>query len=152
MRSISIPIRIQKGGLARTDKDTTAIDSALSLLLTTPCYSSAADPRFGFIFNNLRFEIVNENEGVMMNSAVDRKLIAYQKELYDKKISGSSTNINTFAAILKQSIELYEKRLRDVAVSMTYIREQRTIYVTVKAVIAEDGTPYQYTTTISVWK
>ena len=35
---------------------------------------------------------------------------------------------------------------------MTYIREERKIYVTVKGVIVETGAKYQYLTIINVWK
>jgi hypothetical protein len=34
---------------------------------------------------------------------------------------------------------------------MTYIREERKIYITVKGVIAETEADYQFTTTINVW-
>ena len=65
MRSISIPLQIAKGSLKRTEDPRRAIDNALALLMATPCFSSAADPFYGFIFNNLRFEIFNEHEGVV---------------------------------------------------------------------------------------
>ena len=152
MKSIAIPLRIAKGGLSRTEDPKKAIDSALALLMTTPCYTSVADPQYGFIFNNLRFEIFNENEGVVYNSASRERLMEDRENLYDKKISGSSTNLNTFAAELKQTIEAYEKRLGDVSVSMTYIREERKIYVTVKGRVLETGKPYQYASVINVWK
>lgn len=153
MRSIAIPIRIGKGGLMRTEDPKKAIDEALGLLMTTPCLSCAADPEYGFIFNNLRFEIFNENEGVVYNSSSGKSdLVASVMGLYDKKISGSSSNLNTFAAALKQSIEEYEPRLTNVNVAMTYIREERKIYVNVKGTIEETDAPYQYSTVISVWK
>lgn len=152
MRSITIPLQIVKGGLARTDDLRQSIDSALALLMTTPCFSSAADPQFGFIFNNLRFEIFDENEGVVYNSAASQELANSMARLYGKKISGSSTNLNTFAAELKLTIETYEKRIKDVAVSMTYIRQERKIYISVKGTRVEDNEPYQYTSIINVWK
>ena len=152
MSSIAIPLRIPKGGLARTEETKKAIDSSLQLLLTTPCFSSAADPRYGFIFNNLRFEIFNENEGVVYNSSSNKDIMEDLSNLYNKKLSGSSSNINTFASDLKQTIETYERRLKDVSVSMTYIREERKIYVTVKATLADTGGKYQYTSIINVWK
>ena len=134
------------------DNTKKAIDSAMSLLMTTPCFSSAADPGYGFIFNNLRFEIVNENEGVVYNSSRKEGALEAMARLYGKKISGTSTNVNTFAAELKRTIETYEPRLKDVSVSMTYIREERKIYITVKGVIVETEGKYQYTTVINVWK
>ena len=152
MRSIAIPFHVVKGGLARTEDPRQAIDQSLALLMTTPCFSCAADPQYGFIFNNLRFEIVNEKEGVVLDSAHGRDLLESHLGLYEKKISGSSNNLNTFAADLKQTIQRYEPRLSDVSVSMTYMREERKIYVTVKGVLAEDGKPYQYSSIINVWK
>lgn len=152
MKNISIPLRIAGGTLARTEDPKQAIDNAIGLLMSTPCYSAAADPAYGFIFNNLRFEIFDENEGVVYNSSGSRRLKEGWEGLYDKKISGSSNNLNTFAAELKETIEAYEKRLKNVSVSMTYIREERKIYVTVKGVIAETGKKYLYSTIINVWK
>lgn len=152
MRSIAIPLRIDKGGLSRTENPKAAIDASLGLLMTTPCFSCVADPEFGFIFNNLRFEIFNENEGVVYNSSGRERLLEGHEGLYEKKISGSSKNLNTFAAELKQTIAVYEPRLDNVTVSMTYIREERKIYVSVKGRIVENEAPYQYTSIINVWK
>lgn len=151
MKSIVIPFLINNKGLLRTEDPKASNDQTLSLLLTTPCYSCAADPEFGFIFNNMRFEIFNENEGVVYNSSDSASIFEGQEGLYEKKITGSSKNLNTFASELKTVINKYEKRLKDVSVSMTYIREERKIYVTVKGMIAETEADYQYTTTINVW-
>lgn len=151
MKSIVIPFLINNKGLKRTEDPKVAIDQTLSLLMTTPCYSCVADPEFGFIFNNMRFEIFNENEGVVYNSSDSTSIFEGQEGLYDKKITGSSKNLNTFASELKTVINKYESRLKDVAVSMTYIREERKIYITVKGIIAETEADYQYTTTINVW-
>ena len=152
MRSISIPLRLEKGVLSQTNDPQKAIDNALALLMGTPCYSAAADPEYGFIFNNLRFEIFDENEGVVYNSAKTRRSRSGRKGLYDKKISGSSNNLNTFASELRQTIMDYEPRLKDVATSMTYVREERKIYISVKGIIVENEAPYQYSTIINVWK
>ncbi len=152
MRSISIPLQIAGGGLARTDDPKKALDSALALLMTTPHFGAAADPLYGFVFNNLRFEIFNEHEGVIYNSAGSDRRLAGRDDLYSRKISGASSNLDTFAASLKETIEMYERRLGNVSVSMTYIREERKIYVSVKGVIVETETPYQYSTIINVWK
>ena len=152
MRSIAIPLRIAKGELSRVEDPKKAIDGSLGMLLTTPCFSCVADPQYGFIFNNLRFEILNENEGVVYNSSGSMRLMEGAEGLYEKKISGSSNNLNTFASVLKDTILKYEKRLTDVSVAMTYMREERRIYITVKGTIAENGAKYQYTSIINVWK
>ena len=150
MSNLSIPLRIEKGRLARVDNTQKAIDSALALLMSTSCGDSAADPVYGFIFNNLRFEIFNENEGVVYNSSADEN--DDPEGIYSKKLSGSSSNLNTFAARLRDKIENYEKRLDSVKVSMTYAREERKIYVNVKGKIIATGKAYQYSTVINVWK
>jgi predicted component of type VI protein secretion system len=121
------------------------------MLLTTPRYNNMSDPEYGFIFNNMRFEIFDEHEGVIYNSGdtiYDRGI----KDVYNKKISGSSKNMNTFAAELKEVVKNYEKRLSDVAVTMTYIREERLIYVTIKGVIIQTKEDYVFTSTLRVWK
>ncbi|MBO4249766.1 MAG: GPW/gp25 family protein [Paludibacteraceae bacterium] len=133
---MTIPISIRKGALERTEGLAEAITSNLSLLVSTPRYLTAADPHFGFVFNNLKFENVNEKEGVV----------------YNRKLSGSSKNINTYAAELQKAILEYEPRLQDVKVNMTYVREEKQIYTTVDAVISETQKPYQFTTTIKVWR
>ena len=152
MRSIAIPFQLVKGGLARTEDPRKAIDSALALLMTTPVFGSAADPEYGFIFNNLRFEIFNERDGVVFNSAAEQDFRESQLGLYMKKISGSSASLDTFAADLKESIQRYEKRLKQVSVAMTYIREERKIYVEVTGALVQDDAPYKYSTVINVWK
>ena len=159
MSYISIPIKLHRHGnnetgvcrLLREDKEKKSIDEAISLLLSTHQFSTPADPEYGFVFINLRFEIFNEGEGVVYNSGDDTDVHGLTG-LYDKKISGSSKNMNTFAAELKETLTVYEKRLENISVAMTYIRENRLIYVTVKATIVSTQEPYTYTTTINVWK
>ena len=150
MTSISIPLSLTAKGLQREDDQKTAIDAAIGLIISTERFSTPADPQFGFVFNNLRFEMFNENEGVIFDSG-DTNTMNYVQGIYDKKISGSSKSINTFAAELKVAIMKYEKRLDDIAVSMTYIREERQIYITVKGRIASSGEDYTYNRTIRVW-
>lgn len=106
---------------------------------------------FGFVFNNLSFEIFNENEGVVYNSNPDIGGEAERSGLYDKKISGSSKNLNTFASELKDIITIYEKRLEQINVTMTYIRQERVILVVVKGEITATKTPYTYNTKIKIW-
>lgn len=135
MSYLSLPIAIQRGSIVRTDSITDAITANLMLLVSTPRYLTAADPHFGFVFNNMKFENVNEREGVV----------------YNRKLSGSSKNINTYAAELQQTIRAFEPRLEDVKVSMTYIREEKQIYTTVDGVVSDTQKPYRFTTTIKVW-
>ena len=146
---IAIPLKITKKGFQRTDAIDESISSALSMLLQTPCYSCVADPQYGFIFKNLRFEVFNENEGTINNFQKDA--ITKDQQLYKMKVSGSSKNICTFAAELKEAVTTYEPRLSEVNTMMTYIREEKKIYITVKGVITETGEAYQYQTTIKIW-
>ena len=151
MPFLSIPLQVKKKGFAREKSLKKSLDESLYMLLTTPRYNNMSDPEYGFIFNNMRFEIFDEHEGVIYNSGdtiYDRGI----KEVYNKKISGSSKNMNTFAAELKEVVKNYEKRLSDVAVTMTYIREERLIYVTIKGVIIQTKEDYVFTSTLRVWK
>ncbi|MBR0180973.1 MAG: hypothetical protein IJQ04_04835 [Prevotella sp.] len=150
MTSIRIPLQLTRKGLGVNDKQKEAIDAVIYLIITTERFSTPADPGFGFVFNNLRFEMFNENEGVVYDSG-DTDYMSNIQNIYDKKISGSSKSINTFAAELKSAIEKYETRLENIAVSMTYIREERQIYITVKAIIADTKEEYIYNQTIRVW-
>ena len=140
-----IPLQVNAGSFATYTDVKESLDAHIELLLTTPVGSCTSDRNFGFILNNLRFEILNENEGVVLNTEDERS------DLYDKKVSGSSRNINTFAIELKQLIEHYEPRLEDVLVTMSYVREHRRIYITIKGVITESQINYQYQTTMRMW-
>lgn len=150
MISIRIPLQLKQRGLSRFEKQKLSIDAVIRLIITTEKFSSPVDPNFGFVFNNLRFEIFNETEGVVYDSG-DTDTMNNIQNLYDKKISGSSKSINTFAAELKKAIEEYETRLEDIAVSMTYIREERQIYITVKANFVDTKEEYIYNQTVKVW-
>ena len=151
MAFLSIPLEVKKKGFAREKSLKKSLDESLYMLLTTPRYNNMSDPEYGFVFNNMRFEIFDEHEGVIYNSGdtmYDRGI----KDVYNKKISGSSKNMNTFAAELKEVVKNYEKRLNEVAVTMTYIREERLIYVTIKGVITQTKEDYVFTSTLRVWK
>ena len=151
MTYLAIPLRVVKSGLAREDNIKHSIDEALSMLMTTPRYNSIGDSKYCFVFNNMRFEIFDEHEGVIYNSG-DTLYESGLRDLYSKKISGSSKNMNTFAAELKEAVKAYEKRLSDVAVTMTYIREERLVYITIKGVIISTKEAYLYKSILRVWK
>ena len=104
MPFLSIPLQVKKKGFAREKSLKKSLDESLYMLLTTPRYNNMSDPEYGFIFNNMRFEIFDEHEGVIYNSGdtiYDRGI----KDVYNKKISGSSKNMNTFAAELKEVVK-----------------------------------------------
>lgn len=148
---IQLPLSIANKGMKREEKIEQSIESFLNLLLSTPCNSNISDPDFGFVFNNLRFEIFDENEGVVFDSFDEKHDSNNYEDLYVKKISGTSKNLNTFAIELKKAIEHYEKRLTNVAVSMTYVRDERKIYVNVKGYIPVIEKDFQYNTHINIW-
>lgn len=148
--SIALPLELISKGIAKENNLKKAIDSSLELILRTPLFSTPADPEFGFVFNNLRFEIFNEHEGVVYDSG-DTNSAYDLPGLYSKSISGSSKNLNTFAAELKDMVVKYEKRLNNVTASMTYIREEKRVYVTIKGVISATNEDYLYTNILKVW-
>jgi len=149
MIGLIAPLSIVKNGLQQAATLKESIDSFLSLLLATTCGESCIDPQFGFVFNNMRFEIFNEQQGVVYNSAPGDR--TNDESLYSKKISGNSRNLNTFASELKTAVERYEQRLEDVNATMSYVRNERRIYVTITGLIAETKEKYSYETTLKIW-
>lgn len=143
---LNIPLTIERGRLKQTSSDKLSIDQHLDLLLTTQAGGNPSNPEMGFIFNNLKFEIFDEKEGVILDSMEHDTT-----GVYNKKVSGSSRNVNTFAVDLKQLIEKYETRLHDVAVTMSYIREHKKIYIVVKGTLSETGGEYKYQNTLDIW-
>ena len=61
MTNIALPLRVTSSGLAKERSLKRSIDASIELLLTTRLFSSASDPMFGFVFNNVRFEIFDEH-------------------------------------------------------------------------------------------
>lgn len=146
--NVLLPLQVTNGRLAYSPNPSMTIDAFIELLLSTPCGGCSADPEFGFIFNNLKFEIFNEKEGVIYDSSPQDDSTS---RLYDKKVSGNSKNLNTFAVDLKKAIEQYENRLTEVSVSMTYLKSQKLIQIVVEGRLVETNVPYKYTTSINLW-
>ena len=149
MESLVSPLEIVTGSIARTDSLKKSIDAFLEILLTSACGDCCIDPEFGFIFNNMRFEIFNEREGTILNSTTDDG--EDDNDIYSKKVSGNSKNINTFATDLKEVIMKYEQRLTEGAATMSYVRDERKIYITVTGVISDTQEKYKYDTTLKIW-
>ncbi|HBJ76897.1 MAG TPA: hypothetical protein DDY68_03570 [Porphyromonadaceae bacterium] len=151
---ISIPLRVnfRKGVIERLDNVKKSIDCFIDLILTSPRHSSISDFDFGFIFMNLKFENFNELDGVVSKGkgGIDDTLTS-EHLLYEKKISGTSKNMNTFAAELKETIEKYEKRLTDVSVTMSYVGNQKQVFIIVTGYIPSLKEDYKYETTLNVW-
>ena len=150
MDNLISPLDIIGGIIMRTDNVKESIDSFLEILLTSACGDCSIDPEFGFIFNNMRFEIFNEREGTIFNStSTDSR---EEEDLYNKKISGNSKNVNTFATELRQVIMKYEERLTEVQATMSYVREERKIYITVTGSRLDTRVKYKNDTTMNVWE
>ena len=148
MAGIALPLQMKIGRLLRQTRTKDSVDSFIQLLISTPKYSCSPDPEFGFVLNNLRFEILSESEGVIFKGDGPDAVLS---EIYGKKVSGTSSSESTFAYELKEAIVSYEKRLKDVKVTMTYLREERNIYINVKGLLVEDESPYQLTTRFRIW-
>ena len=60
--NVLLPLQVTNGRLAYSPNPSMTIDAFIELLLSTPCGGCSADPEFGFIFNNLKFEIFNTTQ------------------------------------------------------------------------------------------
>lgn len=148
---IQTPLDIKDGQLVRCTTLKDSLDQSLSMLVSTPLYQTPSDPMYGFVFNNLKFEMFNENEGTVYNSKTAEDEDPVTESLYNRKISGSSKSLNTFSSDFKRAVIEYEKRLDDITVAMTYMRLERRIYLTLRARIKDTGEPYTFNTVIKVW-
>ena len=81
MSNLSIPLQITDKGFLREESMDRSIQESILMLLQTPYFGCAADPEYGFIFKNLRFEIFNENDGTVDNSQMG--LSPREQKLYD---------------------------------------------------------------------
>lgn len=150
--AIKIPLSIGTGALQLSNNLENAVTESLELLLSTPLGCCAIDENYGFVFNNMAFENFNENDGTIFNTHPERDGFGEHFGLYNKKISGSSKNISTFAADLKGAIQKYEKRLEHPSVAMTYMREERSIHILIKGAIVELDKPYQHKFVYRLWR
>lgn len=145
----AIPFTIQKSeGIRKETDPKESIRSFLELLVSSPQGSCVADPEFGFIFKNFRFENFNEDKGVLYSSNPEKEPSMY----YKHKVHGRSVNVNTFAFDLKKSIEHYEPRLRQVKVNMEYRMHEKTVVLTVSGVVGEKiPEKFEHKIKIHVW-
>mgnify|MGYP004449872161 FL=1 len=146
---LSLPLSIRKHRFLRSKSLNEAIIDNLELIISTPVGECVIDPDFGFILNNFRFEIFNEEYGTIYNSkALESDIDAY----YNEKLSGTSKNLDTYAAELKSAIENYEKRLKKVSVSLNYVRLDRKIYISILGFRTIDDVEFNYQTSLNTWK
>jgi len=139
------PLQIASGALVRTDSLRESLDNFLTMYLNTPKGNFIPDPEYGFVFTGLRFELFDERSGTVYDSKRGNDPI------YDKKISGTSKNLQTFAADFNEYVRTNEPRLVNVSTVMTYIREQRQILLVVRGMVVQTGEPYEYRTLVNVW-
>lgn len=149
MKFLKTPLQLDKGELMRTASLKESIDISLTMLLNTPLGSYVGDPNYGFALTGLKFENFDEDTGTVLTPAKMER--GEDISIYEKKISGSSKNLQTFAADLDEAVKQYEPRLKDTTCVMTYLRELRQIVVTIRGTIIVSGTPYIYKRIIKVW-
>ena len=138
MLGFNIPVTVS-GNFTKenvTGKIKDSIDSFIELLLFTPCGSLKSDYDFGFIFQNFRFENNDANE-----------------QINSKKLYGESVNKNNFAYDLKQTIEQYETRLKNVKVIMNWEPKIKKISFDIVGKYEEDYEEKSYSKNISfiIW-
>lgn len=149
MKFLKTPLQLGKGELLRTTSLKESIDISLTILLNTPLGSDICDPNYGFAFTGLKFENFDENSGTVFTPPKMER--GEDLSIYEKKISGSSKNLQTFAADLNTAIKRYEPRLKETTCVMTYIREVRQIIVTIRGTVIMTDDPYVYKRIIKVW-
>jgi hypothetical protein len=138
MYGIKIPVAIS-GSFTKeniTGKLKESIDNFIELLVVSPNGSFKADYNFGFVFQNFRYENCDSNE-----------------QINDKKLYGLSVNKNNYAHDLKQTIEAYESRLKNVEVKMNYNAKIKQISLEVTGEYEEDyvGKKYQKNISFLIW-
>jgi hypothetical protein len=119
-----------------TNKIKDSIDGFIELLVVSPNGSFKADYNFGFAFQNFRF--VNSDSSNEINS---------------KKLYGESVNKNNYAYDLKQTIEDYESRLKEVDVTMNYDPKFKKVSLDISGYYEENYIEKNYQKNISflIW-
>ena len=136
-----------------------SIDAFLQLLIASNKYDSIADQEFGFCLEDFRFEGFSldraeflQRKTAVLDKSENSELAEIRSSLYAKRLVGSSKNSDTFARELKKSIERYERRLRDVQVSMDFQKNGNIIHVIVTGKINNTANTIYYNEfTIDVW-
>lgn len=149
---IALPLKIngRDNSFDKVDK-ITSINQFLDLIIATPKGSFVCDPNFGFTFTSLRFEIFNEIEERINKSKISAYESNEDSNLYEKNVSGSSKNSNTFAKDLQNAIRIYEPRLDNVEVVMSYIKREKLVRIHITAKVLPKGEDYTYDTSIEAW-
>lgn len=132
-----------------TEDIKTSVDSFLTLLMSSKKHSCIADNDFGSVFESLRYENIDPNRGLFLNN--DNKSL-FKNPIYDKKISGTGKNTNSFARELKNTIEKYEKRLNNIDIIIDFQHKGKIVRITVNGTLCDNrNTPYLYEFKINIW-
>lgn len=136
----------------------TSIDAFIQLLISSNKYDSIADREFGFCLEDFRFESFNLEKAKfhsnfpIRDTTENTELNEVRDSLYTKRLIGSSKNADTFARELKNSIERYERRLKEVSVSMDFQKYGRMIHIIVTGKINNPSNAIYYNEfNIDVW-
>lgn len=136
-----------------------SIDAFLRLLIASNKYDSIADQDFGFCLEDFRFEGFSvekaeffQRRNVIRDKSENTELLEIRSSLYSKRLAGSSKNADTFARELKNTIERYERRLRDVQVNSDFQKNGRILHFIVTGKIANAANTIYYNEfNVDVW-
>ena len=135
-----------------------SIDNFVKLLISSNKYDSISDTDFGFCLEDFRYEAFSSEQAKFLKIDVaadpteNTKLAEIKSPLYAKRLIGNSKNPDTFARELKQSIERYEKRLKEVTVNMDFQKNARIIHIIVTGIIDNaSNTQYYNEFNVEVW-
>jgi len=119
-----------------TPKIKDSIDGFLQLLVASPQGSFKSDYNFGFEFQNFRFVNSDSNEQINF-----------------KKLYGDCVNKNNYAHDLKENIEEFESRLKNVHVKMNYDPKIKKISLDISGDYEENYVEKKYEKNISflIW-
>ena len=136
-----------------------SIDTFLKLLISSNKFDSIADEQFGFCLEDFRYEAFSsdkakflERQAISKDLDENMELMDVKSPLYAKKLIGNSKNADTFARELRNSIERYEKRLKEVAVNMNFQKNGRIIHIIVTGRINNQTNALYYNEfNVEVW-
>lgn len=136
-----------------------SIDAFLRFLISSNKYDSIADEELGFCLEDFRYEGFSSETGqflerpqVSKDRTENTMLNEIRDPLYAKRLIGNSKRPDTFSRELKLCIERYERRLKDVAVTMDFQKNGRLIHVIVTGVIDNAANTLYYNEfNIEVW-
>ena len=136
-----------------------SIDAFLQLLIASNKYDSIADQDFGFCLEDFRFEGFSSEHAKFLEQIPTVKdenenteLCEIRSHLYLKRLVGNSKNADTFARELKNTIERYERRLREVQVTMDFQKYGCLIHIIVTGKINNAANTIYYNEfNVDVW-